>query len=88
LKGIGAIAASSSHTVGLKNDGTLVTCGWNAYGKCDVTGWNEIIAIAAGAYQTIGLKADGTIVYAGNSSSSLSAVSRWSNIGINANHLR
>lgn len=34
-----AIAASDEHMVGLKFDGTVVACGKNDDGQCDVSGW-------------------------------------------------
>ena len=34
-----AVAAGSRHTVGLKSDGTVVACGYNKNGQCDVSGW-------------------------------------------------
>ena len=33
------IAASEKHTVGLKFDGTVVACGKNDDGQCDVSDW-------------------------------------------------
>ena len=33
------IAASEEHTVGLKSDGTVVACGKNDDGQCDVSDW-------------------------------------------------
>ena len=33
------IATSCAHTVGLKSDGTVVACGDNENGQCDVSGW-------------------------------------------------
>ena len=39
-KDIIAVSAGSSHTVGLKKDGTVVATGDNDYGQCDVSIWN------------------------------------------------
>ncbi|MDH4292325.1 MAG: RCC1 domain-containing protein [Dehalococcoidia bacterium] len=33
------VAAGLRHTVGLKNDGTVVAAGWGGYGECNVGGW-------------------------------------------------
>lgn len=54
----------SGHTVGLRDDGTVVAVGDNTYGQCDVTGeeWKNIVAIAAGDWHTVGLRDDGTVV--------------------------
>ena len=59
------ISAGDHHTVGLKADGTVVAAGSNYYGKCNVSGWTDIVAISAGSYHTVGLRADGTVVAVG-----------------------
>ena len=51
-----------SHVVGLKADGTVVAEGYNSAGRCNVSGWRNIVAISAGNNHTLGLKADGTVV--------------------------
>jgi len=57
----------SSHTVGLRVDGTVVAVGRsdNEYGKCDTKSWRDIVAISAGGSDAVGLKADGTVVAVG-----------------------
>jgi alpha-tubulin suppressor-like RCC1 family protein len=37
-----AVAAGSTHTLGLRVDGTVVAAGNNEHGQCDVTGWTAI----------------------------------------------
>lgn len=60
---IKAIAAGGSHTVALKNDGTVVAWGNNGNGQTTVpAGVAGVTAIAAGAYHTVALKNDGTVV--------------------------
>lgn len=61
-----AIAAGSSHTIGLKADGTVAAVGWNAHGQCNVSDWRDIVAVAAGCAHTVGLKSDGTVVAVGD----------------------
>ena len=34
------VAAGDVHTVGVKDDGTVVAVGSNYYGQCDVGGWD------------------------------------------------
>ena len=53
------------HTVGLKEDGSVVAAGDNTYGQCNVQEWEDIVAIAAGDWHTVGLKSDGTVVAVG-----------------------
>ena len=60
------IAAGSDHTVGLKTDGTVVAQGNTNLGRCDVTGWSDIVAVSAGSAHTVGLRTDGTVVAIGD----------------------
>lgn len=60
-----AISDGSSHTLGLRADGTVVATGDNDGGQCDVNSLTGIVAISAGALQSFCLKEDGTMVTAG-----------------------
>ena len=71
----GKYISSSSHTVGLKSDGTVVATGDNYVGECDVSGWYDIVAVSAGDCHTVGLKSDGTVVAAGYNNSGRCEVS-------------
>jgi hypothetical protein len=62
---IKAVAAGMYHTVGLKEDGTVVAVGYSSYGQLDVSSWTNMKAIAAGTYHTVGLKENGTVVAVG-----------------------
>ena len=62
------IGAGYYHTVGLKNNGSVVAVGHNEYGQCDVEDWSGIIAVSAGCYHTVGLKADNTVIAIGDNS--------------------
>jgi alpha-tubulin suppressor-like RCC1 family protein len=64
----------------LKNDGTVVAVGTNAYGECDVSDWTDIVAISAGENYTIGLRANGTVVAAGKNANGQCNVSDWTDI--------
>ena len=62
-----AITAGGFHSLGLKQDGSLVAWGWNDYGQCDIPSPNSgFIAIAAGTgfsgSYSLGLKEDGSII--------------------------
>jgi len=59
------VAAGWYHTVGLKDDGTVVAVGDNSGGQCDVGNWTGITQVAAGGSDTVGLKSDGTVVAVG-----------------------
>ncbi len=77
---IKAIAAGSYHTLGIKEDGTVVAAGGNWYGQINVSDWTNIKAIAAGMVTTIGLKEDGTVVAVGWNYYGQLNVSDWTNI--------
>ena len=72
ITGVKAISAGDSHTVALKNDGTVLAWGLNSYGQLgdgtstdshtpvQVSGLTGITAISAGESHTVALKNDGT----------------------------
>lgn len=64
----GVLALGNEHTVLLKQDGTVLACGDDRFGQCDVGSWTDVVAVAAGAYHTLGLRADGTVLSAGDNS--------------------
>ena len=72
------LAAGSQHTVGLCNDGTVVTTGVNEFGQCN--NWTDIVAVAAGVNHTVGLRSDGTVVATGSNSDGQCDVDSWSDI--------
>lgn len=69
------------HTVGLRNDGTVVAVGDNTHGQCNVYNeeWSDIIAISAGDFHTVGLRADGTVVTT-QTGDSAKEISEWTDI--------
>ena len=74
------IAAGSDHTVGLKTDGTVVAQGNTNLGRCDVTGWSDIVAVSAGSAHTVGLRTDGTVVAVGDPAYGMCNIEGWSDI--------
>ena len=79
-KDIASISAGYYHTLGLKNDGTVVASGSNKYGQCDLDDWKNIISVRGGNYHTVGLKKDGTVVAKGNNDKGQCDVSDWTDI--------
>ena len=75
-----SLTAGSSHTVGLKSDGTAVAVGCNDCGKCNMSDWTDIVAVSAGDAHTVGLKADGTVIAVGSNNYGRCNVSDWVNI--------
>lgn len=85
--GGGSNGVGGGHTVGLKEDGTVVAVGDKERQQCAVTGWTDIVAIAAGDWHTVGLRSDGTVVATGNDGTdtfemydNACAVDGWTNI--------
>jgi alpha-tubulin suppressor-like RCC1 family protein len=74
------VAAGGHHTVGLREDGTVVAVGDNSEGQCDIDGWTDIKKIAAGAKHTAGLKSNGTVVAVGANASGQCNVGNFTNI--------
>ena len=74
------VSAGGCHTVGLKDDGTVVAVGDNENGRCDVSDWKDIVAISAGYSHTVGLKADCTVVAVGDNYDGQCDVSGWTDI--------
>src|SRR6478672_10641963 len=84
--GIVAVAAGNvhtasntgrSHTVGLRENGTVRATGWNNEGQCDVDEWTDVVSIAAGWRRTLAVIADGTARAAGRRNEGASDVATW-----------
>ncbi len=73
----GLVSAGTWHTVGLRTDGTAVATGYNGYGRCDVSGWSDLVAVSAGDGHTVGLRSDGTAVATGWNDDGQCDVSGW-----------
>ena len=58
-----AVAGGSHHSLGLKEDGSIVAWGENDRGQCDVPSPNaNFVAIGAGNWHSVALRVDGSIV--------------------------
>ena len=69
-----AIAAGGEHSLGLKDDGSIVAWGKNNYGQCNVPSGNNFMAVSGGEYHSKAVRVDGSaIVWGWNKSSSSSA---------------
>lgn len=84
--GITQISAGQFHTVGLREDGTVMTTQTGKYDRDDrsiyeeVSGWTDIVAVSAGYGTTIGLKSDGTIVGTGYHLDGQLEIDSWSGL--------
>ena len=63
--GITAVAVGYGHTVGLREDGTVLAIGCNDCGQCDVGDWTGVRKIVAGNFFTLGVTEDGRVLCAG-----------------------
>ncbi len=74
------IFATSQHTLGLKNDGTVVAAGTESFLQSDISKWTDIVDIGCASSHVVGLKADGTVIAAGDDSMLLKRLSGWRDI--------
>lgn len=59
----------------------MVAAGYNLYGQCNVSFWNDIVSISAGGWDhSLGLKSDGTVVAAGDKWRGQCDVETWNDI--------
>ena len=75
-----SIAASGTHTVAIRKDGTVVAQGNNEDGECKVDKWTDIVAVDANDGITVGLRKDGVVLTAGSSKNGKRNVGSWRNI--------
>lgn len=74
------ISARNTYTLGLKNNGRVVSTGLSLSGADNVSDWRAITMISAGFNHSIGLKSDGTVVASGSNSDGQCRVSEWKDI--------
>ncbi len=76
----GVVAVGFYHTLGLCADGSVLACGDNSFGQCEVAAFHDAKAVAAGAYHSLILHADGTVSAVGRGTEGQCAVSGWKNV--------
>ena len=69
-----------SHAIAIRNDGTVLTCGFWGNLNIDTSGWTDIIAVSTGSNFAVGLRSDGTVVATGNNDNGQCEVSQWTDI--------
>ena len=74
------VAVGFYHTAALKSDGTVLACGDNSFGQCEVDAWRHVKAVCAGAYHTVGLLSDGTVIATGRNDEGQCEVASWRDI--------
>jgi alpha-tubulin suppressor-like RCC1 family protein len=67
LTNVVALAASPTHNLALRTDGSVVAWGDNAYNQCSaIAAETNLVAIDAGHFVSLGLRRDGSVVAYGN----------------------
>ena len=74
------VSSGYSHVVALRADGTVLACGDNQHGECNVSSWRNMVAVAAGFQFTVGLQGNGTVLAVGNKRDGCCDANRWKNI--------
>lgn len=64
------------YTVGLKKDGTVVACGKNDCGQCNVSDWTDVV-VACGYNHTVGIRNDGIILAVGSNYNKQCNISKY-----------
>ena len=82
------LAISDLHLVGLKEDGTVMATGSNAFGQCDVEEWTNIVDIAAGNTATTAITADGKVLLAGILPNDIFAAEEWPAVSLEDTSLK
>ena len=72
-----SVSAGGYHSVGLREDGTVVATG---AASDRVNDWENIVAISAGGFHTVGIKSDGTVIAEGSNDDGQCNVDTWENI--------
>ncbi len=82
LGDVSAIAASGTHMLVVRSNGTVVALGNNQSGQCNVpTDLSNVVVVAAAAHRSLALKRDGTVVaWGGNSYGETSVPAGLSNV--------
>lgn len=77
-----AIACCRYGTVGLREDGTVVSCGFQKAVADELASWTEITSIACGKEHIVGLRRDGTVVACSENSNGQCDVGSFRNVGM------
>ncbi|MCR4622338.1 MAG: hypothetical protein K5663_09700 [Clostridiales bacterium] len=76
----GYVAAGLYHSLMVRMDGTVLSCGDNSKGQTNTGNWTNITMVAAGYYHSAGLREDGTVVAVGDNSAGQLNVKGWKDV--------
>ena len=74
------LAAGYGHLIALPGDGSCLAFGDNAFGQCEVDGWENVTAADAGIRHTVALLEDGTAVACGDDTYGQCGVEGWTDL--------
>lgn len=74
------ISASDEHLVAICLNGTVVACGKNDHGQCDVSEWKNVVDVYAENGRTVALCSNGTVLSQGNNDHGQGDVGGWADI--------
>ena len=74
------VSIGFNHVVGVRQDGTVIACGSNHKGQCDVADFRTVRAVSAGFMNTLALREDGTVASAGFPENEAAAIGAWTDI--------
>ena len=76
----GIVDVGFFHTVALRSDGTVLACGDDSFGQCEVGRWSRVKAVCAGAYHTAALFEDGTVAAVGRNEEGQCETALWRDV--------
>ena len=79
-QGIVSTHMNGRHLAAVQKDGTVLACGDNEFGQCDVQDWDHILSVSCGREHTLGLRSNGTCVACGEDSYGQCQVDSWKEI--------
>lgn len=72
--------ALRGNLIGLKADGTLVSCGYDMDGQCHVTFWEDVVDLYTVSDLSVGVRKDGTLITTGGSTWDIEEIDTWTGI--------
>ena len=76
------LEVSDEHLAGLRADGTVLACGSNFAGKCDVEEWENVVDISTCNTATVGVTEDGRLLMTGAFPNDIYQAGKWSGMNL------
>ena len=72
--------ALRGNLIGLKADGTMISCGYDMDGQCHVGYWEDVVDIYSVSDVSVGVRRDGTLIHTGGSTWNTEEIDTWTGI--------